>query len=89
MFLMLPDMSDPIETGGGILSDEMGMGKSLSILALILKTLGTAQTWTSQHAVSGDEPLESWRPKTRVRASLIVASSDRMFDGPFMVMMDH
>lgn len=75
---MLPDMFNPIETGGGILSDEMGMGKSLSILALILRTLDAAQIWASQHAVSSDEPLESWRPKTRVRASLIVASSDRM-----------
>ncbi|RAR10299.1 dna repair and recombination protein rad5c [Stemphylium lycopersici] len=82
-------MLDPIETGGGILSDEMGMGKSLSILALILKTLGTAQTWTSQHAVSGDEPLESWRPKTRVRASLIVASSDLMINEWFQELEKH
>lgn len=29
----------PEEKGGGILADDMGMGKSLSILALVMKTL--------------------------------------------------
>ena len=35
----------PEERGGGILADDMGMGKSLSILALIMKTLDNGQQW--------------------------------------------
>jgi SWI/SNF-related matrix-associated actin-dependent regulator of chromatin subfamily A3 len=33
------------ETGGGILADEMGMGKTLSILALLTSTLNQAHEW--------------------------------------------
>ncbi|KAF4951751.1 hypothetical protein FSARC_12822 [Fusarium sarcochroum] len=38
----------PEEKGGGILADDMGMGKSLSILALVMKTLDEGQEWTKQ-----------------------------------------
>jgi SWI/SNF-related matrix-associated actin-dependent regulator of chromatin subfamily A3 len=70
---------EPIETGGGILADEMGMGKSLSILALILRTLDAAHSW----AASVDRPDNgefSGRCGHRRRsgATMIVASSDRM-----------
>ncbi|KAF4990996.1 hypothetical protein FGRMN_8117 [Fusarium graminum] len=38
----------PEERGGGILADDMGMGKSLSILALVMKTLDNGMEWAEQ-----------------------------------------
>ncbi len=38
----------PEEKGGGILADEMGMGKSLSLLALLLETLQDGHDWVMQ-----------------------------------------
>lgn len=38
----------PDEKGGGILADEMGMGKSLSILALVMRTLDQGQEWADE-----------------------------------------
>ena len=63
----------PPETGGGILADEMGMGKSLSILALIMKTLEDAQSW----ADNKNSCLSSSASVTKrhSRATLVVASS--------------
>lgn len=70
------------ETGGGILADEMGMGKTLSILALVIRTLEPAQEWACAHthSVNGDfigglhmNPTDVGRSK----ATLIIASSDR------------
>jgi hypothetical protein len=56
--------------------DQMGMGKSLSVLALILRTLETAHQWSAQP----DKILSGvWGPKPRSRATLIVASSDRTY----------
>ncbi|KAF1957444.1 hypothetical protein CC80DRAFT_491551 [Byssothecium circinans] len=69
---------DHPETGGGILADEMGMGKTLSILALTLRTLGSAHEWVSQlkmPEVNNDRPSHK-----RSRATLIVASSDLMIN---------
>lgn len=40
------------ETGGGILADEMGMGKTLSTLALISKTLEKAELWPHADALN-------------------------------------
>jgi SWI/SNF-related matrix-associated actin-dependent regulator of chromatin subfamily A3 len=72
-------MMEPIETGGGILADEMGMGKSLSILALILRTLDDAHSWATRAEASADEEVSGlWRHRRRLGATLIVASSDRM-----------
>ncbi|KAM7190801.1 SNF2 family N-terminal domain containing protein [Naviculisporaceae sp. PSN 640] len=36
------------EKGGGVLADDMGMGKSLSTLALIMKTLEDAHIWANE-----------------------------------------
>jgi hypothetical protein len=48
----LPDR--PIEKGGGILADETGMGKSLSLLALILETLKRGQNWAQHQRIEVD-----------------------------------
>ncbi|KAK8050946.1 SNF2 family domain-containing protein [Apiospora rasikravindrae] len=40
--------TEPDERGGGVLADEMGTGKSLSTLALITRTLATANLWLQQ-----------------------------------------
>ena len=61
------------EKGGGILADEMGMGKSLSILSLIIRTLSEAEQWAaSQRSI--DEDLH---PRKYSRATLIIVSSAR------------
>jgi len=60
------------ETGGGILADEMGMGKSLSILALITKSLEHASKWVreEQSNASAEKPLER-----RSHATLVIVPS--------------
>uniref|UniRef100_A0A0D2XLY5 Helicase ATP-binding domain-containing protein n=1 Tax=Fusarium oxysporum (strain Fo5176) TaxID=660025 RepID=A0A0D2XLY5_FUSOF len=60
----------PEERGGGILADDMGMGKSLSILALIMKTLDNGQ----QHLKRGLRVVRyhgESRPKTLEELSVI------------------
>lgn len=64
------------ETGGGILADEMGMGKTLCILALILRTLESAHDWSSIPVSSVHDPPIQHKAKVRTRATLVVASSD-------------
>jgi SNF2 family DNA or RNA helicase len=68
------------EIGGGILADEMGMGKSLSILALIANTLKASYDWArSQTSTSPDWEDSNLRNN---RATLvIVPSASRLFDG--------
>ncbi|UPX12309.1 uncharacterized protein EKO05_0002863 [Ascochyta rabiei] len=69
---------DHTEIGGGILADEMGMGKTLLMLALIIRTLDAA------HQFALETPLQiaqgSLLLKNRSRATLIVASSDLMIN---------
>jgi SNF2 family DNA or RNA helicase len=72
-------MFQPNETGGGILADEMGMGKTLSILALVLQTLGAAHDWAIRVDGMTDGTSELRTCKHRSGATLIVASSDRKF----------
>ncbi|KAH6991382.1 SNF2 family N-terminal domain-containing protein [Ilyonectria sp. MPI-CAGE-AT-0026] len=57
----------PNELGGGILADDMGMGKSLSTLALITATLEDAHSW-SQYGAANFE-------KCRSRATLVIVPS--------------
>jgi len=61
------------ESGGGVLADDMGMGKSLSILSLVAKTSDQADEWL--HASDAESS------KTRSKATLIIVSSAREF-GP-------
>jgi SNF2 family DNA or RNA helicase len=62
------------ETGGGILADEMGMGKSLSILALITKTLESSYNWKSTEI-----PGSSHTRLRCSRATLVIVPSASMF----------
>ncbi|KAK1989120.1 SNF2 family domain-containing protein [Colletotrichum cereale] len=50
--------TQPDEKGGGILADEMGMGKSLSILSLIVTTLQNGQQWAQQEERNSDKSRE-------------------------------
>ncbi|KAK6207682.1 heterokaryon incompatibility protein (SNF2 family domain-containing protein) [Colletotrichum tabaci] len=50
--------SQPDERGGGILADEMGMGKSLSILSLVVTTLQNGQQWAQQEEQSKEKNQE-------------------------------
>jgi SNF2 family DNA or RNA helicase len=63
----------PEERGGGILADEMGMGKSLSILALIVHTLEDGETWAHDQRNSDDTN----KTLQYSRATLVVVSSAR------------
>ncbi|OHE92071.1 SNF2 family domain-containing protein [Colletotrichum orchidophilum] len=64
-------MTKPDERGGGILADEMGMGKSLSILSLVVKTLDDGRTW----AVGEDESSEKNKDLHYSGSTLVVVSS--------------
>ncbi|KAM0263536.1 hypothetical protein ACHAQJ_001155 [Trichoderma viride] len=61
----------PNERGGGILADEMGMGKSLSILALIMNTLDDGKAWVQQQ-VNSTTVEEAIR---RSRSTLVIVPS--------------
>jgi hypothetical protein len=65
-----------LETGGGILADEMGMGKSLSILALITKSLENGSDW-AHHEKSNFSADNT--PERRSRATLIIVPSAGKF----------
>jgi SWI/SNF-related matrix-associated actin-dependent regulator of chromatin subfamily A3 len=82
-------LSEYPETGGGILADEMGMGKSLSILALILRTLGDGHKWASEHEKVLDNFSNHYKSRRRSRATLIIASSDLMINEWFQEMKIH
>jgi len=62
----------PEEKGGGILADEMGMGKSLSILTLIVDTSNDGEAWAHQQNES------NLVDRHYTRSTLIVVSSARM-----------
>jgi len=72
-------MVEPNEIGGGILADEMGMGKTLSILALVLRTLSAAHEWATQVNDTSSTLSQTSRHRHRSGATLIVASSDREY----------
>ncbi|EWY90122.1 hypothetical protein FOYG_07737 [Fusarium oxysporum NRRL 32931] len=66
----------PEERGGGILADDMGMGKSLSILALIMKTLDNGQEWAEER----NAEHKSRRSLKFSRSTLVVVSAALLVD---------
>ncbi|KAI9157912.1 DNA repair protein RAD5B [Paramyrothecium foliicola] len=62
----------PNERGGGILADEMGMGKTLSMLALILKTIEDGHTWAENENA---EDLMHEKIQQHAHSTLIVCPS--------------
>ena len=73
------------ETGGGILADEMGMGKSLSTLALITKTLDKAYDWVVENKVN---PEDHNRQKA-CRATLVLVPSASRSTCVFQVLYEN
>lgn len=68
----------PPEVGGGILADDMGLGKSLYMLALVAKTLEAAHSW---QAGTGQESfLSDLSDLTKSRATIILVPSACMSD---------
>lgn len=63
----------PTEVGGGILADEMGMGKTFCVLALVVRTLSEAISWSND---AGTHLAEGISP-TRIlsRGTLVVVPS--------------
>lgn len=60
----------PPEVRGGILSDEMGMGKSLTLIALIVRTLDIARS-SEQHSIrhiARKQPNEPYKKSTIIIA---------------------
>ncbi|KAF5987736.1 hypothetical protein FBULB1_1824 [Fusarium bulbicola] len=66
----------PEEKGGGILADDMGMGKSLSILALIMKTLDNGQEWAEER----NAEHKSRRSLKFSRSTLVIVSAALLVD---------
>ncbi|RSL69376.1 hypothetical protein CEP53_002228 [Fusarium sp. AF-6] len=67
---------EPDEKGGGILADEMGMGKSLSILALVMKTLDQGQEWAKEK----NEEHNNKKSINYSRSTLVVVSAALLID---------
>lgn len=66
-------MVQPPELGGGILADEMGMGKTFSTLALILSSLKRAKEWSRDHQSRLEDDLPATIPLSH--ATLVVVPS--------------
>lgn len=63
---------------GGILADEMGMGKSLTLLALILHTLEDGRNYARSHIGNGRTERETLHSSC---ATLIIAPKSS--NGPY------
>ncbi|KAL4928301.1 SNF2 family N-terminal domain-containing protein [Aspergillus undulatus] len=67
----LESEEEPDESGGGILADEMGMGKSLTMLVLVGRTIREARHWADQCKRLPDAALA----ETPCRATLVIVPS--------------
>ena len=66
----------PEERGGGILADEMGMGKSLCLLALVLDTLEDGRKW-AEESERGDH--FGSRVSKHSHSTLVIVPSERQY----------
>lgn len=66
----------PEERGGGILADEMGMGKSLCLLALVLETLVDGRKWAEEKQ---QEEHHSSKIKRYSHSTLVIVPSARLY----------
>ena len=73
------------ETGGGILADDMGMGKSLSTLALITKTLDKAYDWVIEKKAN----QENHNRQKACRATLVLIPSASRSPCGFQILYDN
>ena len=64
------DHEPPPQVLGGILADMMGLGKTLSILSLIVKTLDDAQKWAQQTPSISKDARDLGTKKTGKKAAL-------------------
>jgi len=64
----------PDERGGGVLADEMGMGKSLAVLALVIRTLERAREWAEEHRLDEHTHSGSY---TYSHSTLVIVPSAR------------
>ncbi|KAK5046235.1 hypothetical protein LTR84_008378 [Exophiala bonariae] len=69
-----------METGGGILADDPGMGKTLSMLGLIGRRLADARTWSDNHEDDQPESNVSRLTKVRSNATLVVVPSFQVME---------
>lgn len=63
----------PDEKGGGVLADDMGMGKSLSILALVVNTLTEGKEWVTKQE---NEDLVHSDVETYAHSTLVIVPSE-------------
>ena len=59
----------PYQMLGGLLADQMGLGKTLTVIALIASTIDTAEHWCH----NAERDSAHGRPLTNVRSTLVIA----------------
>lgn len=69
----------PIENGGGILADDMGLGKSLTMLATIAGSLDHAQEYVNSKRLSQSSTCEDICVKSASKSTLVIVPSDCRF----------
>ncbi|KAL3418264.1 SNF2 family DNA-dependent ATPase [Phlyctema vagabunda] len=57
------ERKNPPQVLGGILADMMGLGKTLSILSLVVSTLDQSEEWAKMQPCVEEEPREKAQPK--------------------------
>ncbi|KAK0707849.1 SNF2 family N-terminal domain-containing protein [Lasiosphaeris hirsuta] len=76
----------PDEMGGGVLADEMGMGKTLSTLALAIETLEAGQEWAKQK--QGEEHTNA-KVKQYSHSTLVVVPSALLINSWLAEIQEH
>ena len=74
----------PRECRGGILADEMGMGKSLSLIALIMHTQGIVRSSGS----FGKQRADQGKPRSLSPTIIITPKSSKADSGSFNRLFD-